>query len=260
MTFDKSRYPKSWNKISLSIREHAGWTCEWCGAAHGHPNPRTGSKVILTVAHLGTPYSNGQGASKADKMDVRGCNLAALCQLCHLAYDRNEHKYNRNKRKKAKQLTFFPSDENKIREEARAISIWQPWASLLASGEKQWETRSWHTSYRGPIVICSTKSWKNKALAESSPFYETLARKNLTPDTLPLGKAVGIGYLVECKPVQNVVGWLSERERIFGNYGHSRYAWRIGGARLIDSVPVKGQQGWFKLPLEQSRAVWRQIQ
>ncbi len=35
----------------------------------------------------------------------------------------------------------------------KAITIWQPWASLIACGAKQYETRSWATSYRGPIAI-----------------------------------------------------------------------------------------------------------
>ena len=35
----------------------------------------------------------------------------------------------------------------------KAITIWQPWASLLVSGRKRYETRSWATSYRGPIAI-----------------------------------------------------------------------------------------------------------
>ncbi len=39
----------------------------------------------------------------------------------------------------------------------KAITIWQPWASLLACGAKQYETRSWATSYRGPIAIHAAK-------------------------------------------------------------------------------------------------------
>lgn len=39
----------------------------------------------------------------------------------------------------------------------KAITIWQPWASLLATGAKQYETRSWATSYRGPIAIHAAK-------------------------------------------------------------------------------------------------------
>lgn len=88
MPFDLSRYPSNWKEISQRIR------CEWCGAENYQPHPVTGSKVILTVAHLGTPYPDGKPGNKHDKLDVRPENLAALCQRCHLNYDRDEHKLN----------------------------------------------------------------------------------------------------------------------------------------------------------------------
>lgn len=110
---DYSRYPPDWKAISLHIRaERAGWQCEWCGARHGQPHPDTGSIVILTVAHLGTPYPDGTPGDKHDKLDVRDENLAALCQRCHLNYDRDEHMANaaatrRRKRQEAGQLQLY---------------------------------------------------------------------------------------------------------------------------------------------------------
>lgn len=38
-----------------------------------------------------------------------------------------------------------------------ALTLWQPWASLVAWEEKRIETRSWSTSYRGPLVIHAAK-------------------------------------------------------------------------------------------------------
>lgn len=77
MPMDRSRYPADWDRISRRIRERAGWRCEFCGAKHGEPNPLTGSRVILTVAHV----------LNDDPMDVRDENLKALCQKCHLTLD-----------------------------------------------------------------------------------------------------------------------------------------------------------------------------
>lgn len=74
---NRSRYPKEWKAISLRIRaERARWKCEECGAAHGNPHPITGSKVVLTVAHLDHTPENC-----ADE------NLRAWCQRCHNSYD-----------------------------------------------------------------------------------------------------------------------------------------------------------------------------
>lgn len=67
--------------ISLWVRVCAGWRCEWCHAEQGKPHPRTGSKVVLTVAHI----------ENMAPEDVRPQNLAALCQSCHLGHDRKHH-------------------------------------------------------------------------------------------------------------------------------------------------------------------------
>src|SRR5579859_5567435 len=40
----------------------------------------------------------------------------------------------------------------------KAISLWEPWASLVARGVKRHETRHWSTDYRGPIAICAAKT------------------------------------------------------------------------------------------------------
>ncbi len=85
MPIDYSEYPDDWHEISRRIRfDRAGNRCEFCKAENGKPNPETGSKVVLTVAHL-----------NHIKADVRDENLAALCQKCHLDYDRDRHIANR---------------------------------------------------------------------------------------------------------------------------------------------------------------------
>jgi tRNA(Ile)-lysidine synthase TilS/MesJ len=58
--------------------------CEWCGAENYQTHPVTGSKVVLTVAHI-----------DHDKNNNRFENLAALCQKCHLGHDIKQHVFNR---------------------------------------------------------------------------------------------------------------------------------------------------------------------
>jgi hypothetical protein len=94
MPFKRDRYPENWKEISLSIRNREGWRCKWCSAENGKMHPETGSKVVLTVAHLGIKRPDGSPGDKHDKMDVRPENLAALCQRCHLNFDRDEHTLN----------------------------------------------------------------------------------------------------------------------------------------------------------------------
>lgn len=84
MPIDYSKYPADWKAISQRIRfERAHNRCEWCGAENYKLHPETGSKVILTVAHL-----------NHDITDNRDENLAALCQRCHLRYDADHHAKN----------------------------------------------------------------------------------------------------------------------------------------------------------------------
>jgi 5-methylcytosine-specific restriction endonuclease McrA len=83
---NKQLYPANWKEISLRIRERSGGKCEFCGALNYQPHPITGSKVILTVAHLD---HNPQNC--ADE------NLKALCQKCHLTYDAKHHAENARK-------------------------------------------------------------------------------------------------------------------------------------------------------------------
>lgn len=80
----KDYHPK-WSLISFLIRKRrAKDKCEWCGAKNGKPHPITGSKVVLTVAHL-----------NQDRTCNRFWNLKALCQRCHLNHDRKVHLFNR---------------------------------------------------------------------------------------------------------------------------------------------------------------------
>jgi len=81
----RSLYPADWDAISKRIRfERAGNCCEWCGAENYRPHPVTGSRVVLTVAHLDHDPTNN-----ADE------NLAALCQRCHNRYDAVKRASNR---------------------------------------------------------------------------------------------------------------------------------------------------------------------
>lgn len=90
MPMDRRLYPRNWKKVSRTIRRIAGNRCEWCGIPNGLKRPG-GSRVVLTVAHLGVEWADGRPGDTRDKHDVRRENLRALCQRCHLRYDRNEH-------------------------------------------------------------------------------------------------------------------------------------------------------------------------
>lgn len=105
MPVDRRRYPLDWEKTSFFIRfVRAGGRCEWpgCTAVHGEPHPVTGSRVVLTTAHLGVPKSFTAPGDKHDKQDCRGENLLALCQMHHLRLDVAEHVENARRTRREK--------------------------------------------------------------------------------------------------------------------------------------------------------------
>ena len=59
----------------------------------------------------------------------------------------------------------------------KAITLWQPWAQLVAIGAKRLETRSWATSYRGPLAIHASKGFTKcaRALVATEPFWTALS-------------------------------------------------------------------------------------
>jgi hypothetical protein len=42
-------------------------------------------------------------------------------------------------------------------EDMQILTLWQPWASLVAIGAKTIETRGRPTNYRGPLLIHGTR-------------------------------------------------------------------------------------------------------
>jgi hypothetical protein len=100
---NRGRYPADWKKISLRIRNvRAAGRCECLGecgrGTHDGRCPNrnggsaygTGSKVVLTVAHLDHTPENCAPA-----------NLRAMCQGCHLHYDRDHHAETRTRTRRA---------------------------------------------------------------------------------------------------------------------------------------------------------------
>ncbi len=97
---NKARYPADWARRSRFVRFYrARNRCEWCGAPNGQPHPVTGSRVVLTCAHV---YDQRPE-------NARLLNLAALCQRCHNRHDAPFRRANRQARAHAEsgQLALF---------------------------------------------------------------------------------------------------------------------------------------------------------
>lgn len=141
----------------------------------------------------------------------------------------------------------------------KVLSLWQPWASLIARGYKQFETRSWSTSYRGLLVIHAAKHFtiEEREICMRQPFAKALkqAGYNKLAD-LPLGAALCVVELVDILPTERVrsEGYKAHRfidELAYGNYADGRYAWKLKyHMRFASPVPMRGAQGLFDIPQE----------
>src|SRR5687767_3839722 len=147
----------------------------------------------------------------------------------------------------------------------KAISLWEPWASLIRTGSKTYETRSWSTPYRGKLLICAAKG--------GFPKYELLEllsypgfQKGLTPllgpskhgnskvqlrvgpEHLNFGKAVALVELLDCLPTEILTWRVIGKDKLFGNFSHGRFAWKL---KLLRSdfipFPVRGSQRLFNV-------------
>jgi activating signal cointegrator 1 len=132
----------------------------------------------------------------------------------------------------------------------KALSLWQPWASLMAVGAKKIETRSWSTDYRGLIAIHAAKKWdedlKDQCLAR--PFYDRLFGdghfKNSTK--LPRGCFVAVGKLSHCLSTTDYLNFIpsvNTDEFWFGDYSPGRYMWVFDEIwQLREPVHARGYQ------------------
>lgn len=136
----------------------------------------------------------------------------------------------------------------------RALSLWQPWASAIACGAKRIETRSWATSYTGPLAIHAAKTWNDECalaygfLAEREEFCRLLphgADDEILP--LPFGAIVATAELVACRPVEEIRDGLTSLETALGNYSAGRFGWLLTEVKRLERpVPARGRQGLWR--------------
>ena len=155
----------------------------------------------------------------------------------------------------------------------KALSLTQPWATLVAIGAKSIETRSWSTNYRGRIAIHTAKGFPTwaKELAIQDPFRQRLYLGGFkTLADLPLGAIIAVGHLhhvgaisKQANGVVRVQGLKLPVEGIeleFGDYTPGRYGWVITNVyHLRQPLPCKGSLGLWNLPKDVEWQQWLEV-
>lgn len=147
-----------------------------------------------------------------------------------------------------------------------ALSFKQPYASLMLHGKI--ETRTWPTNYRGLVLICASKSAYNvRQILNISGLtqYQRIHKMFRDMHDLPMGVAIAVADLVDCRPMEESDGarcfveyaspW-TESVPVWGEPGkikpRKKRLWChvYDNVRAIEPMPWKGSQGFSTVPQE----------
>lgn len=149
-----------------------------------------------------------------------------------------------------------------------AITVYQPWATLIAEGAKPHEFRGWAPAGRmigrriaihaGARPVRKEEVRKLLAQLQSRDWRETgvdreiavplLERVLNAPKILPLSSVLCTAVLG--KPIRNKelaaamgIPWLNDSDR----HEHSNWGWPLSQIEVLEPfVPAKGAQGWWE--------------
>ena len=144
----------------------------------------------------------------------------------------------------------------------KALSLIQPYATLIMLGHKQYETRSWATQHRGRLAIAASAgkpAWARKVCETDPLIAQVLAEQGLTFDTLPRGAVLGVvrvntmlkivkagtgAALAICDPAL-----LKPLEVAAGDYEPGRWAWALSHVQAFaEPIPCKGALSLWTVP------------
>ena len=129
----------------------------------------------------------------------------------------------------------------------KALSIRQPWATLIVQFGKDIENRCWATRFRGPVLIHAAKGmtvdeWIDaidfaRPMLEKLPTEQlALAKEALRRDSLPRGGIIGSAEIIDCVRASSSPWFMGE------------HGFLLRDAKPLPFQPFKGALGFFDVP------------
>jgi len=118
---------------------------------------------------------------------------------------------------------------------ARALSLLQPFAWLVANGLKDVENRNWSTKFRGRFLVHAGKAW-GKAQKDSIARIKSAFPDIQVPEQFDRGGIVGEAQMVDCVK-EHPSPWFV-----------GRYGFLVADARPFEFRAYPGSLGWFDAP------------
>ena len=139
----------------------------------------------------------------------------------------------------------------------KAITLWQPWAQLIVMGAKKIETRGWHTTYRGEILIHAAKKpvsdcFKLMTGDAILQMHIAMAERRMMRSDIagyyPTGVIVGKARLADCVQITEKYAMelvkRNPQEYAFGDFTPGRFAWVLEDVEQFQQpIPASGKQG-----------------
>ncbi len=130
----------------------------------------------------------------------------------------------------------------------KALTLTQPWATLVALGVKRYETRSWKTNYRGLLAI--------HAALTMTPMAHEFTRECVaqgwfdwqTAFTLPRGAFVAVVDLLSCHATKDMQP--RSREAAVGDWSPGRWAWELRLVQRFEAIEARGRLGLWTVPAD----------
>jgi hypothetical protein len=162
----------------------------------------------------------------------------------------------------------------------KALTLTQPWATLIAIGAKRIETRSWGTAFRGQIAIhaakglgpvggkrglveqCEIPAFRNAFMSLDLP---SLYGNHENP--FPLGAIVALAVLADVRSInlglraEVLAQTITPNEIEFGDYSSGRFAWMLEDVLpLKDPVLCSGSLGLWDVQADIAAQVREQLE
>lgn len=118
----------------------------------------------------------------------------------------------------------------------KAITLWQPWASLIVDGRKKIETRSIPRYYNGPVAIH----------AGLKIDREACLRFGYDPDKIPTGAVLGKAFKHGLFHFEKNQEGIAYKPDVYGDFTPGRYGYPLGDViKFSEPIPAKGHQGFW---------------
>jgi hypothetical protein len=129
----------------------------------------------------------------------------------------------------------------------KALTICQPYASLIADGAKRIENRSWYTRYRGWLAIHAGKS---KGYMRGEPI----------PHGMPFGAVVAVAYLSHVfRATEDNLLRCRDLGPAYANHAEGPFCWLLSEVTALqEPLPMRGKRGLYD-PVSDVSAFLRRV-